>query len=286
MTVEWPANWDRDNAALTYTVQQGGVAVGTVKGTSTFWSRPRLSHTFAVLATASQDYTVVAQDPFGNRVTSPVVRPSVPTTTTKSPPPGATGVAVGTTTTRTPLRVTFSEPVTGVSSSTLRLRRGTTAVSAAVSYDGTSRTATLTPSAPLAPDATHTLALTAGIRSDSGGELAPQEWSFLTGPVPVVTSRTPASGATSVSRTANITATTSEPVTGVSTSTVTLTQTSTGAAVAATVGYLSTTRVATVDPAATLAASTQYTVRVGTGIQDLAGNPLTPLSWTFTTASG
>ena len=30
VVVEWPSNWDRDNASLTYTVYQDGIAVGTV----------------------------------------------------------------------------------------------------------------------------------------------------------------------------------------------------------------------------------------------------------------
>lgn len=293
VVVEWPSNWDRDNASLTYTVYQDGTAVGTVTATSTFWSRPWLSRTITGVPAGTHSYRVVAADPLGNKLGSATVQPStpsVPTTTTKSPASGATGVALGTATSRTKLTVGFSEPVTGLSSSTAQLRRGTTDVLASVTYDATKRIATVTPAAPLAADTRYTLALRAGIRSASGGQLAPQEWSFLTGPLPTVTSRTPASGATSVSRTGNIRATFSEPVTGIpttaaSTSKVTLKQASTGRVFTARATYAPTTRVVTLDPSGTLAARTKYTVTLTNGIKDRAGNPLKTLSWSFTTRS-
>lgn len=293
VVVEWPSNWDRDNASLTYTVYQDSTAVATVTAMSSFWSRPWLSHTITGVPAGAHTYRVVAADPLGNKLGTDRVSPStpsVPTTTTKSPAPKATGVAVGTATSRTKLTVGFSEAVTGVSSSTFRLRRGTTDVLAAVTYDATTRVATLTPAAPLAPDSSYTLALRSGIRSASGGQLAPQEWGFVTGPLPTVTSRTPASGATSVSRTGNIRATLSEPVTGIpttaaSTGTVTLKQTSTGRVFTARASYAATSRVVTLDPSGTLAARTKYTVTLTSGIKDRAGNPLKTLSWTFTTRS-
>jgi hypothetical protein len=58
--------------------------------------------------------------------------------------------------------------------------------------------------------------------------------------------------------------------------------------VSATVGYNATTRVATLDPSADLAANTQYTATLTGGaaaIRDTAGNPLTTGTWTFTTAA-
>ena len=75
------------------------------------------------------------------------------------------------------------------------LRMGTTKVTATVSYSSTSRTATLNPSAPLAADRTYT-ATVSGISDVAGNVMAPYSWSFTTGPAPVVTSRTPASGRT------------------------------------------------------------------------------------------
>ena len=44
-----------------------------------------------------------------------------------------------------------------------------------------------------------------------------------------------------------------------------------------------TTRVATLNPSGTLLANTQYTVTLTSGIKDIAGNPLAPVTWNFTT---
>ncbi|MGH2477889.1 MAG: Ig-like domain-containing protein, partial [Candidatus Limnocylindrales bacterium] len=100
---------------------------------------------------------------------------------------------------------------------------------------------------------------------------------------PTVTDRVPASGATDVAVGTNVTATFSEDVTGVSGTTFTL-EGPGPTAVTATVSYNAGTRVATLDPSASLAAGTTYTARLTSGITDLATNPLAPVSWTFTTA--
>jgi hypothetical protein len=102
---------------------------------------------------------------------------------------------------------------------------------------------------------------------------------------PAVTNRSPAPGATGVLRGRNVTATFSEPVTGVNGTTMTLRRTSTGALISAAVSYDPTTRVATLDPTNRLPSSTQFTVTLTSGITDTAGNPLPTTTWTFTTAS-
>jgi hypothetical protein len=80
-----------------------------------------------------------------------------------------------------------------------------------------------------------------------------------------------------------VTATFSEAVANVSTSTFTLRRGT--AQVAASVSYDAASRTATLDPSADLLASAVYTATLTNGIADLAGNPLAPLSWTFTTAT-
>jgi hypothetical protein len=55
------------------------------------------------------------------------------------------------------------------------------------------------------------------------------------------------------------------------------------AVVSASVSYSARTRVATVNPTRTLSASTSYTVSLGSGVKDSAGNALKPMSWTFKT---
>lgn len=122
-------------------------------------------------------------------------------------------------------------------------------------------------------------------------------WSFTTagtapaeptapGGAPTVTAMTPAAGATGISTTSNVTATFSEAVTGVATATFTL-RAGSSAPVGAAVDYDATTRVATLDPTAPLAAGTTYTATLTggtTAIRDTGGTALATTTWTFTTA--
>jgi hypothetical protein len=105
---------------------------------------------------------------------------------------------------------------------------------------------------------------------------------------PTVAAVTPGRGATGIAQTANVTARFSEPVDAatVSAATITLRDPS-GTLVPATVSYDAGSQTATLDPTATLAASTTYTalVKGGTsGVKDFAGNAMSSDdSWTFTT---
>ena len=103
---------------------------------------------------------------------------------------------------------------------------------------------------------------------------------------PTVTAQTPLPGSVGLALDANLTATISEPVLGVSGTTVTLRL---GTSVLDTliprvVTYNSGTGVITINPNVNLLPGTEYTVRLLSGITDLAGNPLAPTSWSFTTA--
>jgi hypothetical protein len=176
---------------------------------------------------------------------------------------------------------TLSEAVTGVDTTTFTLKLGTASIPATVAYNATTHVATLTPNGPLLPDQTYTAALSAGVKDRAGNPLTAVSWKFITGPRPRLTARTPAVGAVGVSRVANVTATFSENVVGVSGTSVTLKQGAT--LIPATVTYNATTHVATLDPNATLPANTQFTAALTTGIRDTAGNPIAATSWTFTT---
>jgi hypothetical protein len=128
------------------------------------------------------------------------------------------------------------------------------------------------------------------VRDITGNPLATVSWSFTTAAAPdtappTVTSRTPGSGATGVSRGGDVTVTFSEAVTGVAGATVVL-RNSGGATIPAVVTYDAGRRTATLNPSSTLPSSTRFTVSVygGTnGIKDVAGNPLANGSWSFTT---
>lgn len=103
---------------------------------------------------------------------------------------------------------------------------------------------------------------------------------------PTVAGRTPASGATGVAIGTSVTATFSEDVQGVSGTTFKLTPQAGGAAVSAVVSYDAAAKKATLVPSSPLAANTPYNAQLVSGITDLAGNPLAPASWSFTTATG
>ena len=179
---------------------------------------------------------------------------------------------------------TFNEAITGLGTASFTLKNSAGALLAApVSWNATTRVATLNPSATLVADRKHTATLTAGITDIAGNPIAANSWAFTTGPRPVVTAKSPAANATAVSRTANVTATISENVIGVANGTFALRNAATGALVSYAVSYNATTRVATLNPNVTLAANTKYTATISTSIKDAAGNPLSGLSWSFTT---
>lgn len=107
---------------------------------------------------------------------APPADTTAPTVTGRAPAAGATNVARTANAT-----ATFSEAVTGTSPTTVTLRRGKSAVAAAVSYDATTRTVTLDPSTTLQARSTYTVGLTNGIRDAAGNALAGTTWTFTTG---------------------------------------------------------------------------------------------------------
>jgi hypothetical protein len=103
-----------------------------------------------------------------------------PTTTIMAPAADAVGIPVGGT-----VMVTFSEPVQGVAGTSFTLRAAGAAadVAAEVSYDDTTRIATLDPSEDLAADTAYTVTLTGGaseIRDAAGNPLLNVSWTFTT----------------------------------------------------------------------------------------------------------
>jgi hypothetical protein len=107
-----------------------------------------------------------------------------PTVTSTVPSSAATGVAL----TAAPITGTFSTAMDAssitASTFTLVVSSTGTSVPAAVTYDGTSKTATLTPSAPLQPAVTYTATIKGGAAGvkDTGGTsmVADKVWSFTT----------------------------------------------------------------------------------------------------------
>ncbi len=218
---------------------------------------------------------------------APTPAPVAPKVTVVSPAPNSTSVA-----TSSNVAATFSTNVQGLSAGTFVLKSPSGAsVPAAVSYNATTRTATLNPSASLSADARYTATLVGGttaIRDANGTPLATTSWTFTTGPAPVITAKSPGSGASLVKRGTAVTVTFNEAVQGVGTGTFTLKNYVTGAVVSATVTRNGTTNQWILKPTMLLDAKTKYTVTVTGGpsaIGDLAGNSLVTTNWTFTTGS-
>jgi hypothetical protein len=219
-----------------------------------------------------------------------------PTVSAISPAAGATGVA-----STANVTATFNEAMDAatISTGSFELRNASAAlVSAAVSFNATTRVATLNPTGNLLlAGAPYTARVRGGatdprVKDLAGNALAADRvWSFsVETTAPTVSSTSPANGATGVSRTANITVTFNEAVdpATVSGSTFEL-RDAAGALVSAVVTLNSTGRTATLNPTPTLATLSTYSVLVQGGasaprVTDLAGNALaTDRSWTFTT---
>ena len=130
-------------------------------------------------------------------------------------------------------------------------------------------------------EGTYTFSLTA--TDAAGNTSAPVSTSFTVDTsAPTVSTRSPAPGAKAVSQTANVTVGLSEPVSGVSGTSLVLTAAD-GTQVPAAVTYSAASRLATLNPTATLAADTAYTATLTSTVKDRAGNTLAPLTWTFVT---
>lgn len=285
-----PTTWGNAKNEIGYKIERAPLVkrkVGTWAQIGTALANVT-TYTDKTAGTGDYAYRVVAWNAAGSTVSAPVLSAySVPTVTAQTPAPGATAVALDVRPT-----VTFSEDVTGVSNTTLTLTQGATAVPASVTYSAATRKATLIPTTPLIADKTYTLSVTTAIRSVSGVSLAASSWDFITGPPPTVTSTDPAAGATGVAlgtATARtpLRATFSEDVTGLpatAASTPNFTLLLSGKTIASKVSYDATTKAATLTPDAPLASNRTYTLSLSGAIKDVAGNPLTAKSWSFTTS--
>ncbi len=212
---------------------------------------------------------------------------AAPTVTTTTPAGGAAVVSA-----LADVTATFSENVLGVDGTTFTLRAGTgtTPLPATVTFDGTTRTATLNPTADLAPVTTFTAELTGGpraIRDVAGNPLTTTVWTFTTGAAgdrtpPTVTLQTPAPGTAGLRASIDVIAQFSEPVVGVDTTSFTLANAA-NTPVAATVTFSNPVGAWVLNPSRNLPNGT-YTVRLTNAIRDTATspNPLAPLTWTFT----
>jgi hypothetical protein len=210
--------------------------------------------------------------------------PSVSATTPAAATPAVTGVD-----TRATVSATFSKAMNAATitatSFTLACPVGA-AVAAAVSYDATSRTATLTPNAPLPPSTACDATIGTAVQDSAGIALAaPYTWRFVTGIAmaidstrPLVLFTAPAPGGTGVATNQAIVATFSEAMNAstLTATSLTLMNDTLGTAVAGSASYDAATRTVRFTPAAaaTLAPSSQFTATIASTATDLAGNAL------------
>ncbi|TAL30169.1 MAG: hypothetical protein EPN93_20310 [Spirochaetes bacterium] len=186
------------------------------------------------------------------------------------------------------ITVTFNEAVRNVSGTSFTLVKTSDGmqVNAGVSYDDLILTATLDPNEPLQENTQYTVTLTNAIKDVADNMFVQTSWNFTTqadSAPPMWSSRSPEADYNGVRTSANVVVTFDEPVSGVSGTSFYLRQGVT--AVPALVVYDPATRTATLDPNASLAVNTVYTVTLTNAIRDTSvnQNQLVQLSWNFTT---
>jgi alpha-tubulin suppressor-like RCC1 family protein len=184
------------------------------------------------------------------------------------------------------ITATFSESMAAatINASSFTLKNGTTAIAGNVTYSGT--TATFMPNVALTYLTAYTASITSAATDLAGNPLPIKSWTFTTSAAPdttppTVVSVTPAGGANLVPTNTVITAIFSEPLLPATITTGSFTLSNGVSAVSGNVNYSGTT--ATFTPLASLAHATTYTVTLSSAATDLAGNPLSASSWSFTT---
>jgi O-glycosyl hydrolase len=288
-----------NSSTFTLTAAGGKAVTGNVSysaGSSTAVFTPASPLAYNTVYTAT--ITTGVQNPAGTALGASdtwsftTAAGSAPTVAAVTPGNGSTGLATNTTVT-----ATFSEAMntSTITASTFTLTpQGGAPVSATVSYNATTFTATLTPSVQLAAYTTYTAAVTTGVVGATGSALADvNSWSFTTaeGPVPTVTTVSPASASTGVLITSIVTATFSEQMDPLTVTGSTFTLTGGGASVTGTVAPDPADTTGTIfdfTPSAPLAYNTTYTALITTGVQAASQVPEVPLAadytWSFTTA--
>ena len=209
--------------------------------------------------------------------------PGTPSVSSRSPAPNDILIATG-----AKVTATFNTAMSAgtINASNFTLRNASNAlVAASVSYNSSTRTATLTPSSPLAPGATYTVTLS-GIRSSSNRSLATTSWTFTTAGVadtsaPTVAAQSPSTGDVGIPINTLVTATFNKPVLP---STINFVLRRGSTTVSSAVTYDAASQTVYLDPSTSLAPGTTYTATLS-GARDLFGNTMTSTSWSFTTAS-
>ncbi len=208
-----------------------------------------------------------------------------PEVASTNPASSETGVGVGTS-----INVSFNEAIdpASVTATTFVVMQGTTPIAGVLTYTGV--TATFTPTVLLKPFTVYTTKLTTGISDMSrNAMISDYIFSFTTGSGPDITSPTvtstdPENASIGISLNKKISATFSEVMDSLSTTTgFTLANTTVGSVnVSGSIVYSGTTAVFT--PNSALTANNTYTATISASTKDFAGNNMSSnYIWTFTT---
>ncbi|QEH37847.1 Copper resistance protein CopC [Aquisphaera giovannonii] len=185
------------------------------------------------------------------------------------------------------ISITFSKAVQpGSISATLTDPAGH-AVPSTITYDSSTGIATLTASAALLTLTTYTVTVTGALDTSGNAMAAPYSWSFTTAPVdttpPTVLTRTPGPNATNISNVSPADAVLVVFNEAVQLGTVSFVLTDpSGNEIPTTMTYESSSHTVALTSDQSLAMGTTYTVALS-GAQDLSGNVMAPLTWSFTT---
>ena len=206
-----------------------------------------------------------------------------PSITLTSPAKDAFGVALNAS-----VSVTFSEAMNDstINNTSFSLA-GASSITGVIGYTG--NTATFTPDSALTPNTLYTVIITSAVKDVAGNAMAADyTWKFTTGAAPDITpptvsSTTPSNNAEDIAINTTITATFSEAMNPATMTDSSFIINDGVFDVSGVVTYSGNT--ATFTMASDLSAYIEYTAKITTSAQDLAGNPLaTDYTWKFKTA--
>ncbi|NQU16529.1 MAG: FG-GAP repeat protein [Candidatus Saganbacteria bacterium] len=197
-----------------------------------------------------------------------------------SPEVDATNIQPG-----TAISVVFSEAMDSstITTDTFTVTSASGAVSGTVSYDGSNKTATYTPTINLGYSTEDTTALTSSIKDSNGKTLTAYSSSFTTTTQAQVSSVSPAASSTDVETNTTLQITFSKAMDESTITTDNIKLSSQYGNVSGTISYDSSNKTTTFTPGGRIANSVTFTATASAGIKDSDGNSIgSDYSWTFT----
>lgn len=213
---------------------------------------------------------------------------AVPTIISRNPAPNETDVALD-----EKITIRFSKPMkeSTITATNIYLKKSSSSskVSASLSYNSSTRTVTLTPSANLEPDTVYYVYVTASVKDTINNPVSSTNWKFTTAETGTtrVISMEPDPGEDDVPIDTEITIRFSEPLYSSSATNkdnIYLRRSGTSGNIDAKLSYQSSTRTVTLTPDETLLPGTKYTVYVTNKVKNANMVAVEPYSWSFTTA--